>query len=87
MKTEDIKKQVKIIEDNETRLRLINNVDEEINIELRVFTKGGWCSIDFNPKNEAITNMVIHQIRMDAERKIKQSKELIKTIANHEKSN
>jgi len=82
METEEIKKQIKIIEDNEQRLIVINDNDEKLNIELRVFTKNGWCNIDFNPKNESIKNMVIHQLRMDSERKIKQSNDLIKKIIN-----
>ena len=87
MSVEVIKKEIKVIEDNEKRLLIINDNADKINIELRVFTKDGWCNIDFIPKNEAIKNMVIHQIRIDSEMKIKQSKELIKKIVNHEKSN
>ena len=77
MDIEVIKKNIKVIEDCNRRLYAINDVDEKLNIELRVFTKGSWSNIDFKPENEAITNMVIHQIKMDLESKIKKAKKLI----------
>jgi len=82
MKIEKIKKNIKVIEDCERRLDVINNNDEKINIELRVFTQGGWSNIDFKPENKSITNMVIHQIRIDLESKINKSKQLIQEATN-----
>lgn len=52
--------------------------DEEAVIELRVFTKGHWTNIDFRPKNKAIQNMVMHQIKMELEAELKQEKNNIK---------
>lgn len=78
MKIEKIKKNITIIENCKRKLDVINDNDEEINIELRVFTKGGWSNIDFKPENKAITNMVINQIKMDLESKIKKAEQIIK---------
>lgn len=71
-----IKENVKIIQDCETKLKVINTKD--VDVELRVFTKNGWSNIDFKPKNKAILNMVIYQIKIDLEHQIKKSKQLIK---------
>lgn len=82
MEIEVIKKNIKVIEDCNRRLDVIDNNDEKINIELRVFTQGGWSNIDFKPENKAITNMVIYQIKMDLESKIDKAKKLIEEATN-----
>lgn len=59
--------------------RKLDKIDEENEcIELRVFTKGEWTNIDFNPKNKAIRNMVVHQIKMELEDELRQEKINIK---------
>ena len=77
-----IKENTRIIEECEHRLRIINKGEQGVNIELRVFTKGGWNTIDYKPNNKAIQNMVIHQLRLDLESKIKKAKTEIKNISN-----
>ena len=85
MKTDLIKlieENTHIIKECENRLLIINKGEQEVSIELRVFTEGGWNTIDYKPNNKAIQNMVIHQLRLDLESKIKKAKTEIKNISN-----
>ena len=82
METKEIKLNIQKIENSIHDLQKINDKSEELYIELRVFTKAGWDTLDFKPKNESIKNMVIHQLRIELENEIKQAKENIKKLTN-----
>jgi len=76
------------IEKLENSLRNIKRIKNQLNkinekketIEVRVFTKSEWTNIDFQPKNKAIYNMVIHQITMELEAELKQEKLTLKKL-------
>ena len=82
METKEIKKNIEKIESSMFYLEKINDESEELYIELRVFTKGGWNTIDFNPENESTKNMVIQQLRIELENEIKKAKQNIKKLTN-----
>lgn len=77
---------LKKIEKSLDNIRKIKNQldrinDREAHIELRVFTKDQWTNINFQPKNKAIYNMVVHQIVMELEIELKQEESNIKNLA------
>lgn len=66
---------------NKIKRQLDKINDKKADIQLRVYTTGGWSNIDFEPKNKAIYNMVVHQIIMELEAELKQEEINIKKLA------
>lgn len=52
----------------------------EVRMELRVFTEDRWTNLSYVPTETAIRNMVIHQIRMELQNKIRKAKTVIRQL-------
>jgi hypothetical protein len=82
MNTDIIKENLQIIEKCKHRIKTIKSNENDFDIELRVFTKGGWNNIDFNPKHKPLRNYVVCQLIMDLENQIKEAEKIIKKAVN-----
>ena len=76
MDFEKIENSLKNVRRIKNQLNKIN--DGKAEIELRVFTNSEWSNIDIKPKNKAIYNMVMHQIKMELQSELEQEKINIK---------
>lgn len=75
----DFKKIEKSLDNVQKIKRQLDKInDREALIELRVFTRNQWINIDFQPKNKAIYNMVVHQIVMELQAELKKEEINIK---------
>lgn len=82
MDTTIVKENVNKIIEYKHRIKLIKSKTDDVKIQLRVFTQGGWNNIDYNPNHKPSMNYVICQLILDLEDKIKECEQIIKKEVN-----
>ena len=76
MNTEFIIKTSRELEGHRKNLKCLN--EHEVKFELRVFSKANWEELNYKPETGAIRNMVVHQIRMELQNKIRACKDSLR---------
>jgi uncharacterized protein YlzI (FlbEa/FlbD family) len=82
MDTDIIRENVNKIAEYNRTIRLIKEEKDDVKIELRVFTKGSWSTVDFKPDHKPAKNYVICQLILDLNNKIKECENIIKKEVN-----